>query len=103
MLGIRGWRRWAGEREEWEAPGGGGGGAEPRRGWGCSAVRGWMVDAVPSVPVLSTQSFPFKVSDLKICRYIILHVVLHGCETWFLTFRGERRLRVFDNGAEENI
>jgi len=23
------------------------------------------VDTVPSVPVLSTQSFPFKVSDLK--------------------------------------
>ena len=24
-------------------------------------------------------------------------VVLHGCETWSLTLREERRLRVFDN------
>jgi hypothetical protein len=25
-------------------------------------------------------------------------VVLYGCETWSLTIREERRLRVFDNG-----
>jgi len=28
---------------------------------------------------------------------IILLVVLHGCETWSLTLREERRLTVFDN------
>jgi len=28
---------------------------------------------------------------------IILPVVLHGCETWSLTLREERGLRVFDN------
>jgi hypothetical protein len=28
---------------------------------------------------------------------IIFPVVLHGCETWFLTLREERRLRVFEN------
>ena len=28
---------------------------------------------------------------------IILLVVLYGCETWSLTLRGERRLRVFEN------
>ena len=28
---------------------------------------------------------------------IILPVVLHGCETWSLTLREERRLRVFEN------
>jgi len=33
----------------------------------------------------------------KIYRTIILPVVLYGCETWSLTFREERRLRVFDN------
>ena len=27
----------------------------------------------------------------------ILPVVLYGCETWSLTFREERRLRVFEN------
>ena len=30
-------------------------------------------------------------------RTIILHVVLYGCETWSLTLREERRLRVFEN------
>ena len=32
-------------------------------------------------------------------RYIelILPVVLYGCETWSLTLREERRLRVFEN------
>jgi len=30
-------------------------------------------------------------------RIIILPVVLYGCETWSLTFREERKLRVFEN------
>jgi len=30
-------------------------------------------------------------------RTIILLVVLYGCETWSLTLREERRLRVFEN------
>jgi hypothetical protein len=34
---------------------------------------------------------------IKIYRTIILPVVLYGCETWSLTFREERRLRVVDN------
>jgi len=33
---------------------------------------------------------------IKIYRTIILPVVLHGCETWSLTLREERRLRVFE-------
>ena len=33
----------------------------------------------------------------KIYRTIILPVVLYGCETWSLTLREERKLRVFDN------
>jgi hypothetical protein len=32
-----------------------------------------------------------------IYRTIILPVVLYGCETWSLTFREERKLRVFEN------
>ena len=32
-----------------------------------------------------------------IYRTIILPVVLYGCETWLLTLREERRLRVFEN------
>jgi len=34
---------------------------------------------------------------LKIYRTIILPVVLYGCETWLLTLREERKLRVFEN------
>jgi hypothetical protein len=33
----------------------------------------------------------------KIYRTIILPVVLYGCETWSLTLREERRLRVLEN------
>ena len=34
---------------------------------------------------------------IKIYRTIILPVVLYGCETWSLTVREERNLRVFEN------
>jgi hypothetical protein len=34
---------------------------------------------------------------IKIYRIIILPVVLYGCETWSLTLREERSLRVFEN------
>ena len=40
---------------------------------------------------------------IKIYRTIILPVVLYGCETWSLTLREERRLRVFENRVEESI
>ena len=33
----------------------------------------------------------------KIYRTVILPVVLYGCETWSLTLREERKLRVFEN------
>jgi hypothetical protein len=35
--------------------------------------------------------------QIRIYKTIILPVVLYGCETWLLTFREERRLRVFEN------
>ena len=34
---------------------------------------------------------------IKIYRTIILPVVLYGCETWSLTLREERRLRLSEN------
>ena len=34
---------------------------------------------------------------IKIYRTIILPVVLHGCETWSLTLREERKLRVYES------
>jgi hypothetical protein len=45
-----------------------------------------------------------KKFKIKIYRTIILTVVLYGCETWSLTLREERRLRVFENRVlEESI
>jgi len=36
-------------------------------------------------------------------RIIILSVILHGCKTWSLTLREERRLRVFENRVLRRI
>jgi hypothetical protein len=47
------------------------------------------------------ESFVFQVATqntkIRVCRTIILPVVLYGCETWSLTLREEQRLRVFEN------
>ena len=40
---------------------------------------------------------------IKICRIIILSIVLYGCETWSLTLREERKLRVFENRVFRRI
>ena len=40
---------------------------------------------------------------IRIYRTIILPVVLYGCETWSLTLREERRLRVFENGVLRKV
>jgi len=40
---------------------------------------------------------------IKIYRTIILPVVSYGCETWSLTLREERRLRVFENRGLRRI
>jgi hypothetical protein len=40
---------------------------------------------------------------VKICKTIILPVVLYGCETWSLTLSEEHRLRVFENGVLRRI
>ena len=49
--------------------------------------------------------FQFVIQKLKIKihRIIILTVVLFGCETWSLTLREERRLRVFENRVMRRI
>ena len=46
---------------------------------------------------LLSSSLLSKKLKIKIYRSIILPVVLYGCETWSLTLRDERRLRVFEN------
>ena len=50
-----------------------------------------------SVQNLLSSSLLSKKLKIKICRTIILPVVLYGSETWSLTLREERRLREFEN------
>jgi len=50
-----------------------------------------------SVHNLLSSRLLCKNLKIKIYRTIILPVVLYGCETWSLTLRGERKLRVFEN------
>ena len=50
-----------------------------------------------SVQNLLSSRLLSKNLKIKIYRNIILPVVLYGCETWSLTLREERRLRVFEN------
>jgi hypothetical protein len=40
---------------------------------------------------------------IKIYKTVIFPVVLYGCETWFLTFKEEHRLRVFENRVLRRI
>jgi len=40
---------------------------------------------------------------IKIHRTIILPVLMYGCQTWSLTLREERRLRVFENRVLRRI
>jgi len=53
------------------------------------------------------ESFVFQLLSknikIKIYRIIILFVVVYGCETWSLTLREERRLRVFENRVLRGI
>ena len=49
-----------------------------------------------SVQNLLSPSLLSKNVKIKIYRTIIFPAVLFGCETWLLTLREERRLRVFE-------
>ena len=50
-----------------------------------------------------SSSLLYKNLNIKIYRTTILPVVLYGCETWLLTLREERRLRVFENRVLRRI
>ena len=58
-----------------------------------------MADAHFHSFVLYYFAFQVAIQNLKIKIYrnIILPVVLYECETWSLTLREERKLRVFEN------
>jgi hypothetical protein len=50
-----------------------------------------------SVQNLLSSRLLSKNLKIKIYRTIILSMVLYGCETWSLTLKEERSLRVFEN------
>ena len=56
-----------------------------------------------SVQNLLSSRLLSKNLKIKIYRTIILPVVLYGCETWSLTLREERKLRVFENMVVRRI
>jgi len=56
-----------------------------------------------SVQNLLSSSLLSKNLKIRIHRTIILSVVLYGCETWSLTLREERKLRVFESRVLRRI
>ena len=62
----------------------------------CNKIRGLFIHFNKFVDLLSSSLLSKKLKT-KMYRTIILSVVLYGCETWSLTLREERRLRVFEN------
>jgi hypothetical protein len=56
-----------------------------------------------SVQSLLTSRLLSRNVKVKICKTIILPVVLYGCETWSLTLSQEHRLRVFENRVLRRI
>ena len=56
-----------------------------------------------SVQNLLSSRLLSKNLTIKVYRTLILPVVLYGCETWSLTLREERKLRVFENRVLRRI
>ena len=52
---------------------------------------------------LLSSSLLSKNIKIKKYRTVILPFILYGCETWSLTFREERRLKVFENRVLRRI
>jgi len=53
-------------------------------------------------------NFRYRIFSLPVCcpeiyRTVIFPVVLYGCETWSVSLREERRLRVFENKVLRRI
>jgi hypothetical protein len=56
-----------------------------------------------SVQKILSSRIISKNLKIKIYKTVILPVVLYGCETWSLTLREERRLRVSENRVLRRI
>jgi len=57
----------------------------------------WLKEQSSDMEGSYEYMFLSKNLKIKIYRTIILPVVFYGCETWQLTLREERKLRVFEN------
>jgi hypothetical protein len=56
-----------------------------------------------TVQVGTLSCLPYKNVKIKIYETLILPVLLYGCETWSLTLREERILRIFKNRVLRRI
>jgi hypothetical protein len=56
-----------------------------------------------SVQNLLSSHLLSKNLKMRICKTIILPVILYGCESWSLTLREEHRLREFENKVLRRI
>jgi hypothetical protein len=52
-----------------------------------------------SVQNLLSSRLLSKDVNIRICKTLILSVVVYGCETWSLTLREEHSLRVLENSV----
>ena len=66
---------------------------------------GELCDNVIAVGIVRsrTKATEFMSLNEQVYRTIILPVVLYGYETWSLTLREERRLRVFENRVPRRV
>jgi hypothetical protein len=56
-----------------------------------------------SVQTLFSSTLLSKNTKIQIYKNIILHVLLYECETWSITLREQRRLRVFESKVLRGI
>ena len=78
---------------------------------GCVLPRPFRILKVPrSIPKVGCLDRVFcflrsssKKINIKVYRTLILPFVLYGCETWLLTLREERRLKVFEKRVFRKI
>ena len=60
-------------------------------------VSGIVRNCINDIHLFTIARFPSQLPHTSVSQDIILPVVLYGCETWALTLREERKLRVFEN------
>jgi hypothetical protein len=67
-----------------------------------SRLKSWNACYHPVQNLLSSWLLSRNIK-IKICRTIILPVVLYGCKTWSLTLREGHSLRVYENRVLRRI